>query len=330
MPEQGHKLSAEHNRRGPIVCLQRGLRSLRANWELIPVLVVQSVLTTGLMLAGFFILLTAVGVSIVARVRDLGPAWPRQLAEELAASLETAPPALISLVAPLIAATLVWTLAFGLYCYLQAGVVGLLAEAEAAAGAGLPGWRSFRSFSVAAFDLRGRRLFWPYFWFNHLLGAVVLCWMLLALGLVALAVGLATGPDVSAGVAVGCVGLVPLGLLLLAIALWSMLATVEVARPGGGVWAASRRALATLRRRLGAVLVIWLLVLAGWMAWGAALAPLRWGAAIAAGDRMVVWLGARGALMLAEVLGYGVMAVVLVATLAALVGRPPAGETGAG
>jgi hypothetical protein len=330
LPEDRHELNTQPARTGPIDSLRRGLRSLRANWQLVPVLAAQLVLTIGLMLAGFFVLLTALGVSVVAWVRDLGPGWPQQLAEDLVASLEAAPPALLPLVVPLIAATLVWTLAFGLYCYLQGGVVGVLAEGEMAAGAGLPGWRSFRRFSMAGFDLQGRLLFWRYFWLNHLLGAVALVWMLLVLALVALVVPLAAGPNTSVGVAIGCVGLVPLGLLLFAVALWSMLATVEVARPGTGVWAASRRALGTLRRRLGAVLLIWLLALSGWIAVGAALVPLRWAVAIAARDQISLWLGGRGMLMLAETVVNGALIVALIATLAALVGLRPAVEAEAG
>lgn len=314
--------TAEPNPPGPIDCLRRGLRSLRANWELIPVLVAQSWLTAGLLLAGCLVLLAALGVSVVAWVRDLGPGWQGQLAEDLVMSLETAQPALLPLVAPLIAATLVWTLAFGLYCYLQGGVVGVLVEGEMTAAAGLPGWRSFRRFSPAGFDRQGRRLFWPYFWLYNLFGALGLVWLMLVLGLVALAAWLAAGARTEAGVALGCVGMVPLGLLFIAVSLWSLLATMEVARPGTGVWAASRRALVTLRRRLGPVLLICLMALAAWLAVSAAFAPLGWAVALAAGDSLSLWLGGRGALMLAETLAGGVVAVALMATLAALVGMP--------
>jgi hypothetical protein len=318
-------MQAEPARPGPVECVQRGLRSLLANWQLLPLVVAQTLLTTGLVLAGFFILLAGLGVGIIARLRDLGPSGLQRLVEEMATALEAGPPALLPLVPPLIAATLVWTLAFGLYCYLQGGVVGVLAEAEMAAGAGRPGWRSFRRFSLAGFDLLGRRLFWRYFWFYNLVGAVGLAWLVLALGLLVLAAGLATAARVSAGVAIGCLGLAPLGLLLLTMALWSMLATVEMARPGAGVGAASRRALGILRRRLGPVLAICLLALVGWLAVGAAFAPLEWAVAVAAGDRLAVWLGGHGALMLAESLTNAALVVALIATLAALVGLRPAG-----
>lgn len=311
-------MSAEPARPGPLDSLQRGLRSLRANWQLAPLVALQSLLTLGLTLAGLVILLTGLGVSLVAWLRDLGPGWHQQLAGELVRGLESAPGALVQQLAlPLLAATLVWSLAFGIYCYLQAGVLGVLVEAELGAGAALPSWRSFRRFSLSRFDAQGRRLFWRYFWFNHLLAAVVLVWMVLALALVALAARLATGTSVEAGIAIGCVGLVPLGLLLLAAALWSMLATVEVARPGARVWVASRRALRTLRHRLGPVLLIWLMALGGWMILSAAMTPMHWALALGTGDRLWPWLAGRGGLMLIETLANSALVVALVATLTA-------------
>jgi hypothetical protein len=319
-------LKAEPYRPGSIGCVQRGLRSLRANWELVPLLVGQSVLTTTLVLAGVFLLLTALGVGVVAWLRGLGPDWPQRLSEDLVVGLEATPPALRSLVLPVIAASLVWTLAFVLYCYLQGGVVGILAKSESQAGAGIPAWRSFRRFSAAGFDLQGRRLFWRYFWLNHLLGAVLLVWALLAAGLAGLATRFAIGPDPAVGVALGCSGLVPLGLLLFVVALWSMLATVEVARPGSGVWPASRRAVSMLRRRAGSVLLIWLLALCAWLVTGAAFMPFKWGVALVLGDRCLAWLGARGVMALLEILVNGALMVALLATLSALVGQRPAVE----
>lgn len=315
---------------GAMDSVRRGLLSLRANWELALLLTAQSILTFGLTLAGLLILLAGLGVSVVAWLRGLGPDWPQRLTDQLVAGLEAGPPDLLRLVVPLLLATLVWTAAFALYCYLQGGVMGILARAEIAAGGGLPGWRRFRSFSAAGFDRAGRRLFWRYFWLAHLAAGVLLVWLLLAVGLLALAVGLFSEPRASAVVAIGCLLLVPLLLSLLAIPLWTLVATVEVARPGAGVWQASRRALGALRQRLGGVLLIWLLALAGWVMVGSAFAPLEWGFALATRDHLWLGLGARGLLLLAEALANGALAVALLAALAALLGlgggAPPAGE----
>jgi hypothetical protein len=320
-------LSLESDGFGPIDCLGRGLRSLRANWELAPLVAVQSLLTLGLTLAGVFVLLAGLGVSVVAWVKGLGPDWPRQLGDDLLAVVEAAPPELLplltSLLVPLLGATLVWTVAFGLTCYLQGGVVGILAEGEVTAGPGLPAWREFRCFSAAGFDRHGRRLFWRYFWLAHLIATVALGWMVLVVGLAALVARWTPGADPAAVVAVGCVGVVPLALSLLALSLWALLATVEVARPGTGVWQAGRRALDTLRRRLGGVLLISLLALAGWLAVGLALAPLGWGVGLVAGDRFAVWLGARGVLAALEMLADSALGVALLASLAALLGLRP-------
>lgn len=299
-------------------CLQRGLRSLRANWQLVPALAVQMLVVVALTLAGFFVLLAALGISVFAWLRTLGPDWPQRLADDLVRTLEAAPPPLVSLLLPLLAATLVWTVAFALACYLQGGVVGVLAEGESAAGPGLPGWRSFRAFSVARFDRQGRRLFWRYFWLNHVIGAVVMVWALLWLVWVLLAVRLASDSDPTLGVAVGCVGLVPLILSLFAASLWSLLATVEAARWGSGVWQASRRGLTALRRQFVPVLVLGALALVGSMAVSAAFAPMRWAAALALGERILLTVGVRGVLLLAETAASCAVVVVLMASLAAL------------
>lgn len=317
-------MSAKPAPPGPVECLQRGLRSLRANWQLVPLAWAQTMLTLGLMLAGLFILLAGVGVGVVAWLRELGPGWQRQLAEDLATSLETGLPALSPLLVPLIAASLVWTLAFCLYCYLQGGVVGVLARAEMAAGAGLPDWRAFRVFSGARFDRQGRRLFWRYFWLNHLYAAALLAWMLLFAGLVALSVRLATDSVPGGGIAIGCVGMVPLMLSLLPLAAWLLLATVEVARPGSGVRAASRRALRHLRRRFVPVLVVCLLAAAGIVMLSAVFMPLEWWVGLAADDRTLVWLGGHGVLMAVKSAAGHTLVVTLLATVAALVGLPAA------
>lgn len=324
-------MSAEPARPGPIDCLQRGLRSLRANWQLVPLLAVQTVLTVALALAGFLMLLTGLGVSVVAWLRGLGPDWPRQLADDLVAALETAPPPLMSLLTPLLAATLAWTLAFGLYCYLQGGVVGVLAKAEMAVGSGRPGWRAFRAFSGARFDRQGRRLFWRYFWLNHLVGAVALGWALVAVLLVGAALALADRIAPAAGVTLGCSGLVPLGLLAVAVAIWSLLVTVEAARPrAGGVLAAGRRAVGTLRRRFAAVLLLVFLAFLAWLWVGSVFLPLGWGLDLAAGDHRLLGLGAQGVLMAFEALADCALLVALLAALTTLVAGegPAAVETG--
>ena len=145
-----------------------------------------------------------------------------------------------------------------------------------------------------------------------------------------MSVSLASGPDTTTGVAMGCVGLVPLALFLVAIAFWSMLATVEVARPGAGVWTASRRALGGMRRRFVPLLVICLLAAAGVLIISAVFMPLELGVAMAAGDRISLWLGARGVLMLAKSLAGHALVVALFASLAALIELRPAGEVEAG
>jgi hypothetical protein len=321
-------MQAEPGRPGPIECLQRGLRSLRANWALVPILLLQSLLTLALTLAGAVVLMQGLGIRVVAWLSGIATVSPQRIADELVAGLEAPLPPLASLMLPLLVASLLWTVAFVLYCYLQGGIVGVLASGESAAGAGLPGWRSFCSFSATMFDRHGRRLFWRYFWLNHLIAGVGLIWMLLLLGLSLLALLFAADADLSLGMALGCVGLVPLGMLFLAVALWAMLATVEAAHPAIGIWRASGRALVELRRGFLPVTILWLLAMVASMAVSGFFAPLRLGAAFALRQYQVISLGARGALLLGESLLACAVIVTLVAALAAHLGLRREGAAG--
>lgn len=317
-------MNAEPDPPGAIDCLRRGLASLRANWELAFAVWVQLVLVGGLLVAGFGVLLAGLGVSAVAWLRDLGPDWPRRLADDLATGLETGPPALLPLLPPLIAATLLWTVAFCLYCYLQGGVTGVLVRAETAAGDGSPGWRTFRAFSAGVFDRQGRRLYWRYFWLNHLVGGVALAWGLLALGLVAVAGWLAGGAGLELGIAAGCFGLAPLALLAVVAGLWSTVAAVEIARPGARVGSAARRALGELGRKPGALLAICGLWLVASMVAAAAFSPLEWAVSWASGDSLPIWLAWRATLALVRSLVNCALFVAVVGSLAALLGMRPA------
>ena len=67
----------------------------------------------------------------------------------------------------------------------------------------------------------------------------------------------------AAALGIGCGGALPLGFLALVAGLWLHLAQADLARDGSGVRAASRRGLAVLGRRLGAVTALFLLTLVG-------------------------------------------------------------------
>ena len=66
-----------------------------------------------------------------------------------------------------------------------------------------------------------------------------------------------------AAVGIGCGGALPLGFLLVASSLWSLLAVADAARRESGTLAAARQGLRVLGRRLGAIVLIfgfWLIV----------------------------------------------------------------------
>ncbi len=318
-------MSAAGGEREALDCLRRGVASALANWQLAPLLLLQTVLTAALMAGGFLPLLALLGGGVVGRIRAAGSAWPERLADELATSLASPPELSAAWVLPIVTAALVWSLGFLVYCYLQGGLLGTLVSAESQAGSGKPAAAAFRSFSVTHFDRRARGLFWRYFWLNHLIGAVLLGWLLLLTLTLAAAVWLGEGVAPAAGVTLGCSSLVPLGLLLAAVALWSLLATVAAARPASGVLDAGRAALGALRRRPGAVLLLSLLAFVAWVAVGAFFLPLGWGIDLATGDAWLPWIGARGLLMALESLADSWLAVALQAALVALLaGERPA------
>ncbi len=318
-------MSGADGEREALDCLRRGVASALANWQLAPLLLLQTVLTAALVAGGFLPILALLGGGVVGRLRAAGSAWPERLADELATALASPPELSAAWVLPIVTAALLWSLAFVAYCYLQGGLLGTLASAEAQAGPGAPAGAAFRSFSVTGFDRLARRLFWRYFWLNHLIGAVLLGWLLLLTLAAAGAVGLGGGVAPAAGVTLGCISLVALGLLLAVVGLWSLLAPVAAARPGTGVMEAGRAALAVMRSRAGGVLLLSGVAFVAWLVVGSLFMPVGWGIDLATGDDWLPWAGARGLLMAIESLADCWLAVALqAALLALLVGERPA------
>ena len=230
-------------------CLRRGWTNLSANWELVVIQWLQSCLVMALMALGVLLPLVIVGVNL------FGPGRAGALAHRVA-SLS---PALLLALAAMLA---VWTLSLLLHCWFLAGTFGVLAAADRQA---LPGSRRsrdfFRTFSLRDFLGWGARYVWRFlglfacFWGAlFLLGVAVVVWLVSTL-----AGGGQWGSP--AALAIGCGWFLPLGFLVLVTALWFGLAQADLAREGSGVRAASRRGLDVLGRRLGAVILLFALIL---------------------------------------------------------------------
>ena len=243
-------------------CLRRGWTNLSANWELVVIQWLQSFLVMALMALGFLLPLVIVGVNL------FGPGRAGALAHRVA-SLS---PALLLALAAMLA---VWTLSLLLHCWFLAGTFGILAAADRQA---LPGSRRsrdfFRTFSLRDFLGWGARYVWRFlglfacFWgVLFLLGVAVVVWLVSTL-----AGGGQWGSP--AALAIGCGWFLPLGFLVLVTALWFGLAQADLAREGSGVRAASRRGLDVLGRRLGAVILLFALILLAALALAIVFLPL--------------------------------------------------------
>jgi hypothetical protein len=290
-------------------CLRRGWTNLSANWELVLLQWLQSFAVMALMALGVFLSLLIVGANL------LRTDW--NAVHELQRQASRLSPALLLALVALLA---VWLSSLLLHCYFQAGTFGILTAADRQA---LPGARRdrdfFRTFSLRDFLGWGGRYVWRFF------GVIVLFGILLfGLGGAALLWLLSTAVGGgqwgwAAALGIGCGGALPLGFLALVASFWFHLAQADLARDGSGVRAASRRGLAVLGRRLGAVIALFLLALVAALVLAALFFPLSTAAdALLAGAPLPRTL-VRFLLLLLQSLPNTLLATLLAGALVALV-----------
>lgn len=303
-------------RRSAFNALGRGLSNLLANWPLL-----------GL----YLVVATAVGVVTVLGLvapllvldLELSPelaADPGALALWLEEAFQRTVANPLPTAAALLGSTLLWTLAFVLQCFGQAGIFGVLYAGDVQAPDGLSGpptW--FRTFGFRDFLGWGARHVWRFFWLGilyfHAWLGLVLAWGLLAM----LAAWGFERWGGSAALGIGCGGSLPLLFVSLVLVASYGLASADAVRESSGVWRAVRVGLTTLGRRLAANAVLYglftmlLLLLAGMM-WGASATA----EVVLAGHRGLA-RGADLALELAQALAQGALMVWLGASLVALV-----------
>lgn len=247
-------------------CLHRGWTNLSANWELVLLQWLEGFLLAALTALGIFLPLLVVGANL------LGTGSAARRAEALAHRLADLSPALLL---ALVAMLAVWLFSLLLHCFFQAGAYGVLASADRQA---LPGPRRrrelFRTFSLRDFLGWGGLYVWRFFGvlflfgvFTFGLGGVIALWLIFVA-----AGGVEWGSPAALGI--GCGGALPVGFLAAVLGLWLHLAQADLAREGGSVRAASRRGLAVLGRRLGAVIALFLLALLAALALALVFFPL--------------------------------------------------------
>ena len=245
-------------RLGAVEGLQRSILILRANWELIPLVWLQTVLAVALSLGSLvpFYFVLDVRLPDVSATPEESTAWLLDSLQHV--SEQVASPAFWLAV---VSSSAVALALFACYSFFQAGVFGVLTTADRQApadGRGEAAW--FRTYSWAEFQGRGGRHLWPFFWLFNL---VLLFWLLLllltslAFVIAALAAG---GGGLGAGLAIGCASLFPLGFLFILLLFWSLFAQAVVAADDCGAWRGLKVGLRIMVRRLGAVVLLFVVM----------------------------------------------------------------------
>jgi hypothetical protein len=314
----------------------RGFATLRANWQLVPVIWLQQVLVAVLLLLGLAVPVAAISWQAGAWDwwRALGAWQPGSLleaAEDLALAVE---PYALPLAVALLGTAVVWGLAAVAFCWFQGGFYGVLLAAERQALPGPPrDWRLFRTWDRTLFTGWARRLVWRYFGFWNLWGLVFAGWLAAVL-LVVWAARAAAASWAEVGfAAVGCAGVFVLGVALFVLVAWAVVAPPDLARDDTGVGASSRRALGFLVRRplpLGLVVGVFVgLSIVVALAASAVGTPL---VLIAIGGGIGWWLAAQAVVWLFQVAAGSVVATAMNGAVAALLvadGRGAAEEPAA-
>jgi hypothetical protein len=293
--------------------IQHGLLNLRANWQLVPALVIQSLVVSVISLLGLVPIVMVLGFAFVRGVATQLDSFE---AEQFLLRLVEAG---VPLIFAFLVATLVWTLAFVLYCYFQGGILGVLAAGESRARGQAGGWQSYRAFSRSAFFESAERLTWPIFWLVNLFMAVGLAvFTVLAMAGWGLFV-LRSDAPAAALIGLGCLALLVFALLLMFLSVWMQLALAEVATGARGAMAAARAALATAYRRLGAVVLLFLLLLVISIGVALVFAPFSMILEVALRDRLGAYLAGQALVSLAQWLASSIVGVGWSAVLVALV-----------
>jgi hypothetical protein len=256
------------SRLGALDALGRGLANVRANWELLLAQLGAVLLTTMLVIGSLAPLVLALGFSVAAARADPG--------QELTRILSPATWLSAGVLAAVVGALLVGTAAFALYAWFQAGIYGVLVAGDRQAGGG-PGRPRllFRTFSWPDFMGWAARGIWRLFGWYHVYFAILSGAALLIGALVGGAVLGGMRHGALAGFGIGCGGALPLVFLLVWASLCAQAAKADVVRAGSGALAAWRRGGRVVGRRLGASLLLLVLMVAASLAVSLLLLPLE-------------------------------------------------------
>jgi hypothetical protein len=244
-------------------CLARGAKILRGNgrlvlWRwlfmLVPALFGVLALALPLLVAGIDSLsaLPSDPLQLQTWARQLGERW--MAADSQTLLLSSAGSAVL-----LLLAVIAWA-------FVEAGTYGILYGADRQAPPGAPAGPWFRTLSLREFFGWAGRYVWRYV-------RLVLLWCPLVIVvsatigyLVAMAGTGATRWGAAAGFAIGCGGALPLGFLLFGLIAGVWLAMADLVREESGAWRGLTTGLRVFGRRLGAVLLLLVAWLLGFVA----------------------------------------------------------------
>ena len=309
-----------------IDALQHGLLNVRANWQLILIQVLQSFLVLAISAVGLIPIFMVLGFALVrGAFSRLGSGGEGELLERV---LEAGVPLILAV----LVTTLIWTVAFVLYCYMQGGILGVLAEGERKALTQGIRWVNFRGFSGHTFFAHAERLTWPVFWLLNLFlvcATILLLVFLIGFGLLAFFVvgdGLSAGAgfenlgQMGAGIVLlGCFGILLMMVVSIFFSAWIQVALAELAVGTRGVLSATRAGLGTLGRRLPGLALLFLLLVVASIAIAIVTAPLSLLFEVVLRDRMTMYLAGQAFLTFLQWIVTGIVTIGWSATVIALV-----------
>ncbi len=308
-----------------IDAVQRGLTNLRSNWELALLQMLQGLILSVLSLAGVVPIVLALGAGFLRTFWSAstspwgGGSGPPDFSPYIERLVSNWP----IFAAAIFGAFCVWTLAFVIYCYFQAGVLGELAAGDAKASRSAserPAHADFRIYSLAGFNTQGQAGVWKFFWLINLFAIlgllVILVFVLLLFGVVTAA--FRDGGSPGAAIGLGCFSALFLVPIWIFLSLWSQLAKAVLVSGSDGIWDAFRSSFTLLFRRLGAVLLIALLAIVAGVAVSMVFMPLSLATDFALGDDFGIQIAADIVLMVLQSIVGAVLSVAIAAILIAL------------
>lgn len=262
-----------------IDCVQRGVSSLRANWELALLQLIQGVLVGLLTVLGLILPLGVAGLNALEPSFG-GFAWgsdPEAMAAAMDEVMGRVAQSPFAFFLALVGALLIWLVAFLVYSFFQGALFGILRTADRQAPSGRSSFEWFRTFTWREVAGWGSRYVWRYFWFLNFALLVFLLWSLVC-GFVAIAavVGFEAWGG-AAALGIGCGGALPLTFVLFLLVVWTMAGQADLSREESGVWRAAANGARLVGHRLGATVLLFFLYVAGVFILGVVFLPLNAG-----------------------------------------------------